>query len=82
MLKINFLRNVHKADLKVGFKISRVLILFWRISLKTRFSRISYTLNQHIYDIHHISFNKIINFLIENAILNVNVLNFFLYSAH
>ena len=49
MLKINFLRNVRKInfkiDFKVDFKISRVLTLFWRISLKTRFSRVSYILN-------------------------------------
>ena len=57
MLKISLLRNVRKIDFKIDFKISRILILSWRISLKTRFSHISYILNLLIYDIYYISFN-------------------------
>ena len=52
MLKINLLRNVRKISFKIdfkvdfknnltiNFKINRILILSWRISLKTRFSYI------------------------------------------
>ena len=57
MLKTNLLRNVHKVNPKAGLKAGRVLTLSWRISLKTRFPRVSYILNQLIYDIHHISFD-------------------------
>ena len=60
LLKTSLLRNVRKAGLKAGPKVSpkasRVLALSWRISLRTRFPRVSYILNQLTYDIHHISF--------------------------
>ena len=67
MLKNSLLRNVHKIDLKVdlkvgpkiNFKINRVLALSWRISLKTRFLRVSYTLNQLTHDIYYISFDRL-----------------------
>ena len=45
MLKINLLRNIRKINLKTDLKVDRVLALSWRISLKTRFSRVSYILN-------------------------------------
>ena len=45
MLKISLLRNVRKIDPKIDFKINRILTLSWRISLKIRFSYISYILN-------------------------------------
>ena len=65
MLKTSLLRNVRKAGPKAGPKVSpkvspkasRVLALSWRISLRTRFPRVSYILNQHIHDIHYISFD-------------------------
>ena len=69
MLKINFLCNVRKVNFKVDFKADRVLALSWRISLKTRFPRVSYIFNQLIYDIYHISFNIYINIkLVHNIV--------------
>ena len=67
MLKTSLLRNVRKVgfkidfkdNFKISFKTSRVLALSWRISLKTRFFRVSYTFNQLIYDIYHIFFDKL-----------------------